>query len=359
MLESSPDLCSMIKEVTFNDSMSKAKRGGPPIGGGLSRHMLPQLAKRLQMVDTVTFQYMSYFDMQSPFRFLALMKRVRRIQYHRCRGVFINVMRLIQAFPLLDSIAFVESGFAVGEPGCMKKVNLPQLSSLSIVGCSFEQDKMRSWFRSVNTSEHWSSIFVDVLHGYYVEETNRLLQSAGSGLRSLGIKFPDCGPDPQVPAYRFKGRRLIAYGDQGTRFGSPCVPATRQAVMERLVLHHNTGIRHLGIHNLDIPEVSTLFDKLAATKQIRILTIRNPSAAIAETAIEDYNALDERLCSPAWDQLEELRIQCQGKRDLDAVMKTMHQAFPLLSARDKLCVMNAPNSPSGYTSPCHYALFYS
>ena len=125
-----------------------------------------------------------------------------------------------------------------------------------------------------------------------------------------------------------------------------------------LVLHHNTGIRHLGIHNLDIPEVSTLFDKLAATKQIRILTIRNPSAAIAETAIEDYNALNERLCSPAWDQLEELRIQCQGKCDLDAVMKTMHQAFPLLSARHKLCVMNAPKSPSESTSPWHYASFY-
>ncbi|KAJ3481203.1 hypothetical protein NLI96_g7823 [Meripilus lineatus] len=348
MLQRTQTLRSTIKEVTFDDTTRKAKRQGPQIGGGESRDALAQLAKQLLAVDTVTFRSMSFFEVEhpNPFHVLTSMKSVRRVRFHRCRGTFTNLVKFIRAFPLLDAISIVESGFAIGNLKSVKMVKLPQLSTLSIMGCTFEQEKMRSWFRSVATNEHWRSITVDILHGYYMEETNDLLQAAGPDLLSLGIKFPDSGPDPQVPPYRFKKKITIAH--KSHKAGPPCIPATRQAVLEQLVLFHNTGVRHITLYNLNISEVSTILDKLA-TDQIRTITISNPSATIAETALEDYNALDERLCRSELGRLEEFRILCEGKCNIGVIRKAVRDACPLISAQNKLCVEKIPMSPSEFT----------
>ncbi|KAJ3481201.1 hypothetical protein NLI96_g7821 [Meripilus lineatus] len=329
--------------IQFDDS-SRPSCNGPPLIGPTDRAALEQLVEKLPEINRLGFHVVPVFvgQFESAFGALAALKNVRHLSFSRCRGHFNTLVGFMKAYPSLETVSIVESGFAtLGQIELVKEVKLPKLSALSIIACTYEQDKIRSWFRSASGNAKWRSLNIDALHAYYMEKTNRLLRDAGPHLNSLTIKFPDRGPNIQIPKYWFKTKRV----DHATHLSGPTPdPATRTLALDRINLQNNTSICHLTLHNLDIPGILTLLDRLV-TADIRTLSIRLSHETLTETVVKDYRALDKRLDGPDFDELEEFRVVCEHTGEMNKVAKTIRQGFREMSALDILYIKQVPRPP--------------
>ncbi|KAJ3481197.1 hypothetical protein NLI96_g7825 [Meripilus lineatus] len=298
MLQSKPEMRHWVKELRFEYSSPRKMGQSSKHTGWVGRRGLRALTKLVEIlpgVNTLSFRFITLYKADHELSFIALaaLKHVRHMSFYRCRGHFTAFVRLVKASPSLATVSIVESGFAtMGEIQELNNVTLPRLSALSIVGCTYQQDEIRSWFRSAVKNEQWRSITVDVLHQYSMEETNRLLQDAGPHLRSLSIKFPDRGPDVRVPMYQFNTWGDVAHS---SHTGAPSPdPATRDVALDNIDLGCNPNVRDLTLHNLDISEILPLLDRFV-TLEIRTLSIRLSAVAVADTNVKAYRELDNHL----------------------------------------------------------------
>ncbi|KAJ3481204.1 hypothetical protein NLI96_g7822 [Meripilus lineatus] len=348
MLQSKPEMCHWVKELCFEYSSPKIVGQSSKHAGWVGRRGLAaftKLAGNLPGVDTLSFRFITLNkeDHESSFIALAPLKHVRHMNFYRCRGHFTALVHLIKASPSLATVSIVESGFAtMGEIQELNKVTLPRLSALSIIGCTYQQDEIRSWFRSAVKNEQWRSITIDVLHQYYMEETNRLLQDAGPHLRSLSIKFPDRGPNVWVPLYEFNTGGSVAHT---SHISTPAPdPATRDVALENIDLGCNPNVRDLTLHNLDISEILPLLNRFV-TLEIRTLSIRLSAVAVADTTVTAYRELDKRLEESDFDGFEEFRVLYEGTSQVSQVAKKMHQGFRAMSTLDILRIEQVPAPP--------------
>ncbi|KAJ3481198.1 hypothetical protein NLI96_g7824 [Meripilus lineatus] len=350
MIRGTPDLRRWIKEIQFDDS-SRPLRNNPPLIGLADRAALERLVEKLPGIICLDFHLITIFigEFDSAFGALAALKNVRRLNFSRCRGHFNTLAGFMQAYPLLETVSIAESGFATRDQiELVQHIRVPQLSALSIIGCTYEQDRIRKWFRSASRHAKWRSLNIDILHSCYMRQTNGLLRDAGPHLKSLTIKFPDRGPDIQIPNYRFKHIHVA----HSTHLSAPTpVPVSRIVALERINLQYNTSIHHLTLHNLDIPGILTLLDQLV-TADIRMLSIRLSHETLAETVVKDYRALDKRLDGPDFDELDEFRVLCEGRGDLSKVAKKIRQGFREMSAMDILYIEQVPTPPSEWVLQC-------
>lgn len=266
---------------------------------------------------------------------LAKFQTIRCITLYRCQefGPFIP---FICRFPMLDTLSIEESGFYPNEPELPKTPRLSQLSTLSLIGCPYDQVGLRSWFASAIEPQNLRSLTIDVLHNENVNATNELLKVLGHHLQSLDIKLP--GRPPYVPDYRNQDEysrwprvREVYYFRRPSRFRT----AFRETVMKDFTLRYNTGLRHLTLHTPDSPEFLFLFDQLNVGI-LRSLSIIVNVSSESEIKNKDYKALDHRLVQPDLQCLEEVRILSEGLlKEYDLRVK-VQRVFPLVFARGLL-----------------------
>lgn len=342
MIGAAPIIGQWIKEISFDllnhDIEDPENVDIDP--NWLGADVFMRLEGRLPSLRCISFIATHHDDIchAALFDALSRFRTVRHVSSYLCHHTA-TFLTFLSRFPLLETLSLKRSTFSIVDlTGFPPNLSLPHLSDLHVTGCSNNQHHVRAWLNSAITASSLRSLTVDVRHEYYVEETNELLKNAGSNLQFLDIKFP---LKPEYPNASV-GMSCPPRRDNGWP------PASREVVMERIDLRHNTGLRGLTIYTPDSPEFVGLLDQVSGSR-IRTVDIVLQLSRLPRMKREDYEALDERLVRSDFRHLEEVHVVCEGLAEqydlsqniwesIDSVTCKVHQLFPSVSNRGILRV---------------------